>query len=83
MDPESIADAIRPKIRNLPKTSLLCLENTHNLGGRPDRAAGAAGGQRGSGAQATGWPCIWTGRGMWNATVARGGPGGTRRWRIR
>jgi threonine aldolase len=33
MDPEAIAAAIRPDSPYLPKSSLLCLENSHNLAG--------------------------------------------------
>jgi threonine aldolase len=71
MEPEAIAEAIRPESPYLPKTSLLCLENTHNLaGGRViplDKLEAAAGVAR-----RHGMAVHLDGARLWNASVAAG-----------
>jgi threonine aldolase len=71
MEPDAIAEAIRPENPYLPKTSLLCLENTHNLaGGRViplDRLEAAAGVARRHGVAVH-----LDGARLWNASVASG-----------
>jgi threonine aldolase len=71
MEPEAVAEAIRPESPYLPRSSLLCLENTHNLAsGRvftPEQLEAAA-----AVARNHGLAVHLDGARLWNASAASG-----------
>jgi threonine aldolase len=76
LSPELVEDAIRPDIYYMPRTALICLENTHNRAGgtiyQIDTIAAIAGV-----AKAYGLRMHLDGARLWNASVATGIPPAT------
>ena len=71
LDPLDIEGAIRPENQHFPHTALVCMENTHNFSGGTALGPGQIG-PVAKVAQSHDTRSIWTGHGLFNASVALG-----------